>query len=182
MDFRKKLPFKSYGVKKPIANEYLLTYGAAAATVRLNIQRRSLLWFFQSLAVGYMLPGILVRQRATSLLLAVQGLYTAFRILSVTLSLTRGLRTRNSTLARPLPNISAEGLHFSAFHFTRTTLFTTMFTQIIVVCLLKSMCVPSFVLFGCCFNKLQAYLCPYRNVWPEAVYCCFTRTTLFTNS
>ena len=20
---------------------------------------------------------------------------------------------------------------------------------------------------------------PYRNVWPEAIYCCFTRTTLF---
>ena len=26
----------------------------------------------------------------------------------------------------------------------------------------------------------MAILCPYRNVWPEAVYCCFTRTTLFT--
>ena len=23
-------------------------------------------------------------------------------------------------------------------------------------------------------------ICPYRNVWPEAVYCCFTRTTSFT--
>ena len=54
--------------------------------------------------------------------------------------------------------------------FTRTTLFTTMFTVMIVVCLLKSMCIPSFVLIGC----------PYSNVLPEAVYCCFTRTTMFT--
>ena len=23
-------------------------------------------------------------------------------------------------------------------------------------------------------------MCVHRNVWPEAVYCCFTRTTLFT--
>ena len=64
--------------------------------------------------------------------------------------------------------------------FTRTTLFTTMFTVIIVVCSLKSMCIPSFVLIGCCVSELHGHLCPYRNVWPEAVYCCFTRTTLFT--
>ena len=55
--------------------------------------------------------------------------------------------------------------------FTRTTLFTTMFT---VVCLLKSMCIPSFVLIGCCGSELHGRLCPYRNVLPEAVYCCFT--------
>ena len=36
-------------------------------TFRLNFRRQSLLWFFQSLAVGYMLPGMLVRQRTTSL-------------------------------------------------------------------------------------------------------------------
>ena len=30
-------------------------------------------------------------------------------------------------------------------YFIRTTLFTTMFTAIIVVCSLKSMCIPSFV-------------------------------------
>ena len=62
---------------------------------------------------------------------------------------------------------------------TRTTLFTTMFT---VVCSLKSMCIPSFVLIGCCVSELHGHniICPYRNVWPEAVYCCFTRTTLFT--
>ena len=35
-------------------------------------------------------------------------------------------------------------------YFTRTTLFTTMFTAIIVVCSLKSMCIPSFVFIGCC--------------------------------
>ena len=63
--------------------------------------------------------------------------------------------------------------------FTRTTLFTTTFTVMIVVCL-KSMCIPSFVLIGCCVSELLGHLCPYRNVLPEAVYCCFTRTTLFT--
>ena len=26
----------------------------------------------------------------------------------------------------------------------------------------------------------DGHLCLYRNVWPEAVSCCFTRTTLFT--
>ena len=42
------------------------------------------------------------------------------------------------------------------------------------------MCVPSFILIGCCVSELHGHLCAYRNVWPEAVYCCFTRTTLFT--
>ena len=65
--------------------------------------------------------------------------------------------------------------------FTRTTLFTTMFTVIIVVCSLKSMCIPSFVLIGYCVSDLHGHICPYRNVWPEAVYCSFTRTTLFTD-
>ena len=51
---------------------------------------------------------------------------------------------------------------------------------IIVVCLLKGMCIPSFVLIVCCVNELLGHLCPYRDVWPEAVYCCITRTTLFT--
>ena len=64
--------------------------------------------------------------------------------------------------------------------FTRTTLFTTMYTVIIVVCLLKTMCIPSFILIGCCVSELHDNLCPYRNVWPEAVYRCFTRTALFT--
>ena len=65
---------------------------------------------------------------------------------------------------------------FTVF-FTRTTLFTTMFTVIIVVRSLKSMCIPSFVLIGYC---VHGNICPYCNVWPEAIYCCFTRTTLFT--
>ena len=56
----------------------------------------------------------------------------------------------------------------------------TMFTVMIVVCLLKSMCIPSFVLIGCCMSELHGHLCPYRNVLPEAVYCCFTRSTLFS--
>ena len=54
---------------------------------------------------------------------------------------------------------------------------TTMFAVIIVVCSLKSMCIPSFISIGCCVSELHGHLCPYRNVWPEAVYCCFTRTT-----
>ena len=64
--------------------------------------------------------------------------------------------------------------------FTRTTLFTTMLTVIIVVCSLKNMCIQSFILIGCCVSALYGSLCPYRNVLPEAVYCCFTRTALFT--
>ena len=51
---------------------------------------------------------------------------------------------------------------------------------VIVVCSLKSMCIPSFVLIGCCVSEEHGHICPYRNVWPEAVFCCFTRTTSFT--
>ena len=43
--------------------------------------------------------------------------------------------------------------------------------------LLFSRCMPSFVLIGCCVNELHGHLCPYRNVFTEAVYCCFTRIT-----
>ena len=57
-------------------------------------------------------------------------------------------------------------------------MFTTLFTVIIVVCLLKRMCMESFILIGYCVSKLHGHLCPYRNVRPEAVCCCFTRTTL----
>ena len=45
---------------------------------------------------------------------------------------------------------------------------------------LKSMCIPCFVLISYCASELHGHICPYRNVWPEAVYCCFTKTTLFT--
>ena len=38
----------------------------------------------------------------------------------------------------------------------------------------------SFVFIGCCVSELHAHLYPYCNVWPEAVFCCFTRITLFT--
>ena len=77
----------------------------------------------------------------------------------------------------PYCNVLPDGVYCC---FTRTTLFTTMFTVIIVVYLLKTMCIPSFILIGCCVSELHDNLCPYRNVWPEAVYRCFTRTTLFT--
>ena len=49
-----------------------------------------------------------------------------------------------------------------------------MFTGIIVVCSSKSMCIPSFILIGCCVSEFHGYLCPYHNAWPEAVYCSFT--------
>ena len=54
--------------------------------------------------------------------------------------------------------------------------FTTMFTVIIFVWLLKS--IPRFVLIGGCLSELHAYMCPYHNLWPEVVY---TRTIMFTN-
>ena len=47
---------------------------------------------------------------------------------------------------------------------------------------LKSMCIQSFILISCCVSEIHGHLCPYRNVLPEAVYCCFTRTALFTNN
>ena len=59
-------------------------------------------------------------------------------------------------------------------------MFTTIFIVIIMVCSLKSMCIPSFVLIGCCVSELHGHIYPFHNVLPEAVYCCFTRTTLFT--
>ena len=46
--------------------------------------------------------------------------------------------------------------------------------MIIVVRSLKS--IPSFVLIGYC---VHGHMCPYSNIWPEDIYCCFTRTTLF---
>ena len=49
---------------------------------------------------------------------------------------------------------------------TGTTLFTTMLTVIIVVCSLKSMCVPSFIVIGYCVSELHSHIC---RVWPEAV-------------
>ena len=38
------------------------------------------------------------------------------------------------------------------------------YSYYIVVCSLKSMCIPSFVLIGCCVSELHGHLCPYRNV------------------
>ena len=49
-----------------------------------------------------------------------------------------------------------------------------MFTVIIVVCSLKSICVLSFIVIGYCVSELHGRNC---KVLPEAV---FTRTTLFT--
>ena len=49
--------------------------------------------------------------------------------------------------------------------FTRTT---SLFTVIIVVCSLESMCVPCFIVIGYCVSELHAHYC---NILPEAVYC-----------
>ena len=62
----------------------------------------------------------------------------------------------------------AKCIAWGCFFFSRTTLFTTTFTVIIVVCSLKSMCIPSFVLIGYC---VHGHICPYRNVGPETMYC-----------
>ena len=96
------------------------SYGADGATFRQKFRRQGLFWFFQGLTAGYKLPGI-VRQRATSLsaVQLVQGfcfcsLPCTFRYTRVRFLELRASRTRNSASMRT-PG-SAEGLHFSAFH------------------------------------------------------------------
>ena len=96
--------------KSQYANEYILaatSYGADAATFHQTGPSLVL----SSLTVGYKQPGI-VRQRATSLsaTTAVRVsffCFVAFRILSVTFSLTRAL---SQSLAHAQQR--AEGLHF----------------------------------------------------------------------
>ena len=98
-----------YGMIKPtILPQHHI--GADGATFRQKFRRQGLFWFFQSLTAGYKLPGR-VRQRATSL--------SAIQLFPIYCSLTRAL-SRSLAHAQQLharPNISAEGLHFSAFHF-----------------------------------------------------------------
>ena len=54
-----------------------------------------------------------------------------------------------------------------------------------IICILSSPCTLCVycdyfgVLIDCCVSELHAKLCPHHNVWPEIVYCCFTRTTPF---
>ena len=62
--------------------------------------------------------------------------------------------------------------------FTRTTL--NVYCYFCGVLFEKNEYIPSFILNGCCVSELLGHLCPYRNVWPEAIYCCFTRTKMFT--
>ena len=45
---------------------------------------------------------------------------------------------------------------------------------IIYLCSLKSIGILSFVLIDCWVSELYVHLYPFCNVWPEAVYCCFT--------
>ena len=40
----------------------------------------------------------------------------------------------------------------------------------------KLLCVPSFASIDYCMRELNTHLCHYYNVWPEVVYCYFTRT------
>ena len=53
-------------------------------------------------------------------------------------------------------NVLPEGVYYC---FTRPTLFTTTFTVVILVYLLKYMCIPSFILIGSCVSELHAHLC-----------------------
>ena len=52
--------------------------------------------------------------------------------------------------------------------------------SVVMFMLMNNVCVQSFNFIRASISKLWSYLCPYHNVLPEAVYCCFTRTTLFT--
>ena len=70
-------------------------------------------------------------------------------------------------LVSELANILLEVIYCC---FTRTILFTTLFTMIILVCSLKRTCIPRFILIGSCVRELHAHLSPYRNVWPEALF------------
>ena len=38
-----------------------------------------------------------------------------------------------------------------------------------MVCSLKGKCVPSFIVIGYCVSELHGHICPYYNIWPEAV-------------
>ena len=51
---------------------------------------------------------------------------------------------------------------------------------VVMFMLTNNVCVQSFNFIRASMCKLRPYLCPYHNVLPEAVCCCFTRTTLFT--
>ena len=84
--------------------------------------------------------------------------------------------THYPVLSRERANVLPEAVYCC---FTRTTLFTTMFTTLIVVCSSKSMYIPSFVMIGCCLSEICDHLCPYHNVLAEAL-CCFITNTLFT--
>ena len=55
-----------------------------------------------------------------------------------------------------------------------------MFSTIFWCVHLKTMCIAT--KFCLDWSLFQSYMPTYvyRNVWPEAVYCCSTRTTLFT--
>ena len=43
------------------------------------------------------------------------------------------------------------------------------------------MCIPGFILIGCCRSELHGHLCPYCNVLPEAVCCCLQELHCFPN-
>ena len=107
--------------------------------------------------------------------------FVVFRILSVTCSLTRAL-SQSIAHVQQLFSVSTPGQILAP----RVCTLVLFILHCLLQCLprflvgpLKSMRIPSFVLISFCFSELYAHLGPYRNVWPEAVYC-FTITTLFT--
>ena len=65
--------------------------------------------------------------------------------------------------------------------FTRTTLFTTIFTVIIVVYSLKSMYIPSFVLIGYCVSAIYVPIVMYGlRLFIVVLYKNYMFTRLFT--
>ena len=54
-----------------------------------------------------------------------------------------------------------------------------MYCLRVFIVVLQELFTTVFTLIGHCVSEL-GHLSSYRNVWPEAVYCCFKRTTLFT--
>ena len=62
---------------------------------------------------------------------------------------------------------------------TRTTLFITI--NVLLWFVYRKLCIPIFVVIGCCLSELHGHLCPYHNVLPEAVYCCTQELHCYKN-
>ena len=80
-------------------------------------------------------------------IVVLQELHCLLNCLHVCMIRARGWYHITNLVVSEIANVLPEAVYCC---FTRTALFTTMFTVMIVVSLLKSMCIPSFVLIGCC--------------------------------